>query len=322
MRCARAARANGKRGEADGSFRADRLKRMILSEFLAENRKPVLLDGAMGTQLAAAGLAMGGQTNLTHPEAVLAVHRQYVEAGAGLLITNTLTMNRIYIETHHPGLDVREVNLAGARLARAAAGEGRYVLGDISSTGQMLQPYGDLSEEDAFKAFQEQAAILAEGGVDGFIVETMFSLAEALCALRACRAAADLPVIVCISFSTVANGGRTIMGDSAQDCALTLTGAGATAVGANCGDLDPFQTAEVVARMQEAGSPLLIAQPNAGKPKLVEGRTVFEMSPSDFAAGLYRCYQAGARLLGGCCGTSPQHIRAAAELLKKGEEEA
>ncbi|NLW09077.1 MAG: hypothetical protein GX036_04345 [Firmicutes bacterium] len=293
---------------------------MKLAEFLADDRKPVLLDGAMGTQLAVAGLAMGGQTNLTHPEAVLAVHRQYVEAGARLLITNTLTMNRVYIETHHPGLDLREVNLAGARLARTAAGEGCYVLGDISSTGRMLEPYGDLTEEEAFKAFHEQASVLAEGGVDGFIIETMFSLAEAACALRACRAAADLPVIVCISFSTVENGGRTIMGDSAQDCALTLMGAGAAAVGANCGDLDPFQIAEIVARMQEAGAPLIIAQPNAGKPELVEGRTVFAMSPYDFAAGIYRCYQAGARLLGGCCGTTPEHIRAAAELLKKHEE--
>src|SRR5690554_2027460 len=136
-------------------------------------------------------------------------------------------MNRVYIETHHPGLDLREVNLAGARLARTAAGEGCYVLGDISSTGRMLEPYGDLTEEEAFKAFHEQASVLAEGGVDGFIIETMFSLAEAACALRACRAAADLPVIVCISFSTVENGGRTIMGDSAQDCALTLMEAGA-----------------------------------------------------------------------------------------------
>ncbi|NLY88714.1 MAG: homocysteine methyltransferase [Firmicutes bacterium] len=295
---------------------------MKLSEFLAGDRKPILLDGAMGTQLAAAGVEMGGQTNLTHPEAVLAVHRQYVEAGAELLITNTLTMNRVYIETHHPGLDLREVNLAGARLAREAAGEGCYVLGDISSTGQMLEPYGDLSEEDAFKAFYEQATVLAEGGVDGFIIETMFSLAEALCALRACRAAAGLPVIVSMAFSTVADGGRTIMGDSAQDCALNLMGAGATAVGANCGDLDPFQTAEIVVRMQEAGSTLIIAQPNAGKPKLVEGRTVFEMTAYDFAAGIYQCYQAGARLLGGCCGTTPEHIRAAAGLLKKEKKEA
>lgn len=293
---------------------------MRLSEFLAKNKKPILLDGAMGTQLAAAGLEMGGQNNLTKPDAVLAVHRQYAECGIDLLITNTLTMNRIYIEKHHLDVDVREVNLAGARLAKTAAGDGRYVLGDMSSTGQMLQPYGELSEEDAYGAFQEQAAVLVEGGVDGFIIETMFSLAEALCALRACRAVADLPVIVSMAFSTVENGGRTIMGDSAQDCALTLMEAGASVVGANCGDLDPFQTAEIVSRMQEAGSTLIVAQPNAGRPKLVEGRTVFEMSPFDFAAGIYQCFQAGARLLGGCCGTSPHHIRAAAELLKKRKE--
>jgi len=271
----------------------------------------------MGTQLAEAGLEMGGQNNITHPDAVLAVHRRYAECGIDLLITNTLTMNRVYIETHNTGVDVREVNLTGARLAKKAARDGQYVLGDISSTGKMLEPYGDLPEEDAHAAFKEQAAVLAEGGVDGFIIETMFSLQEALCALKACREAAGLPVIVSIAFNTAENGGRTIMGDTATDCARALAEAGACVVGANCGEIDPFQTAEIVAKMREAGPLPVLAQPNAGKPRLVEDKTVFDMSPEDFAAGIYRCFQAGARLLGGCCGTSPHHIRAAAELLKK-----
>ena len=133
-----------------------------------------MLDGAMGTQLAEAGLEMGGQTSITHPDAVVAIHRQYVECGVDVLITNTLTMNRVNIESHNVGVDVREVNLVGAKLAKAAVREGQYVLGDISSTGKMLKPYGDLLEEHAYAAFKEQAAILAEGGVDGFIIETMF----------------------------------------------------------------------------------------------------------------------------------------------------
>ena len=160
---------------------------MNLLEFLISNKKPILLDGAMGTQLAEAGLEMGGQTSITHPDAVLAIHRQYVECGVDVLITNTLTMNRVNIESHNIGVDVREVNLAGAKLAKAAVREGQYVLGDISSTGKMLKPYGDLLEEDAYAAFKEQATILAEGGVDGFIIETMFDLREALCALRAAK---------------------------------------------------------------------------------------------------------------------------------------
>ena len=290
---------------------------MNLSEFLSENKKITLLDGAMGTQLAEAGLEMGGQSNITHPDAVLAVHRQYVDCGVDLLITNTLTMNRINIESHNVGVDVREVNLAGARLAKAAARGGQYVLGDMGSTGKMLKPYGDLSEDDAYVAFKEQATILAEGGVDGLIVETMFDLREALCALRAAKEVIDLPVITSIAFNTLKNGGRTIMGNSARDCAQALTEAGACAVGANCGSLDPFQMAEIVSKMREATSLPVLAQPNAGKPRLVENRTVFDMSPSDFAAGIYECMQAGARLLGGCCGTSPGHIRAMVALIRK-----
>jgi 5-methyltetrahydrofolate--homocysteine methyltransferase len=290
---------------------------MNLLEFLISNKKPILLDGAMGTQLAEAGLEMGGQTSISHPDTVLAIHRQYVECGVDVLITNTLTMNRVNIESHNIGVDVREVNLAGAKLARAAVRKGQYVLGDISSTGKMLKPYGDLLEEDAYAAFKEQAMILAEGGVDGFIIETMFDLREALCALRACKEASDLPVIASIAFNTVKNGGRTIMGNSAQDCGQALAKAGACAVGANCGSLDPFQMAEIVSKMREATSLPVLAQPNAGKPRFVENRTVFDMSPSDFAAGIYQCLQAGAGLIGGCCGTSPAHIKAIAELLRE-----
>jgi len=181
-----------------------------------------------------------------------------------------------------------------------------------------MKPYGNLLEEDAYKAFQEQAATLAEGGVDGFIIETVFDLREALCALRACKESSDLPVLASIAFNTVKNGGRTIMGNSAQDCGQALTEAGACAVGANCGSLDPFQMAEIVSKMRESTSLPILVQPNAGRPRFVENRTVFDMSPSDFVIGIYQCLKAGAGLIGGCCGTTPAHIRAIAELLREG----
>ena len=288
---------------------------MKLVDLLSSHKKAVLLDGAMGTQLGEAGLEMGGQNCVTHPDAVLTVHRQYADCGIDLLITNTLTMNRLNIESHNVGVDTREVNLAGARLAKAAAREGQLVLGDMSSTGKMLKPYGPLSEEDARAAFSEQAALLDEGGVDGLIVETMIDLREALCAVRAAREATELPVIATISFSTVAKGGRTIMGNAARECAQALAEAGACAVGTNCGSLDPFEVAEIIAGMREVTLLPLVAQPNAGRPRFVEKQTVFDMSPADFATGLRECLQAGATLLGGCCGTSPAHIRAMVELL-------
>jgi len=288
---------------------------MNLAEFILNNNKTILLDGAMGTKMAEAGLEMGGHTNISHPDEVSAIHQQYSECGVDIIITNTLTMNRVFIESHKVRADVREVNLAGARLAKAAIHVGQYVLGDISSTGKLLKPNGNLTKEDAYDAFREQSAILAEGGVDGFIIETMFDLQEALCALRACKEAADLPVFASIAFNTVNNGGRTIMGNTAQDCAHALTEEGACAVGANCGSIDPSQMAEIVSKMQEVSTLPIIAQPNAGKPRVVDSRTIFDMTPSDFSLGIRQCIQAGARLIGGCCGTSPAHIRTIADIL-------
>jgi len=288
---------------------------MDLLELLAGDKKTIFLDGAMGTQLGEAGLEMGGQNCVTHPDAVLAVHRRYAERGIDLLITNTLTMNRVNIESHSIGVDVREVNLEGARLAREAAGAAQSVLGDMSSTGKMLKPYGQLSEDEAYAAFAEQAALLEEGGVDGLIVETMIDLREALCALRAARATTGLPVLATISFNTVRSGGRTVMGDSAHDCAQALTEAGACAVGANCGSIDPLEMAGIVATMRGATPLPIIAQPNAGKGQLVDKRLVFGMEPEAFAAGVRECVLAGARLVGGCCGTSPVHIGAMVGLL-------
>jgi len=289
---------------------------MNLAEFIA-SQTPILLDGAMGTQLDAAGLEMGGQNCIHHPDAVLAVHESYVRAGSDLLITNTLTMNRISIETHKIGVDVRDVNRAGAKLAKATIRPGQYVLGDMSSTGQLLEPYGDYSEESFYQTFKEQAEVLLAGGVDGFIVETVMDLREALCAVQACRAVSDLPVLVTLSFQTVDKGGRTLMGNTASEAARSLAEAGATAVGTNCGELDPHETAMIIGMMREDVDIPLIAQPNAGKPRLVGSETVFDMTPEQFAAGISECMAAGARIIGGCCGTSPKHLEALARMIGK-----
>ncbi len=277
---------------------------------LLKDRKVVLLDGAMGTQLETKGLMGRGTANLDAPQAVLEVHRAYAEAGCDALITNTLTMNRIYIETHNVAVSVRDVNRAGAELAREAARDELCVLGDMSSTGQLLEPYGTYTEIQFCDAFREQAEVLGQAGVDGFIIETMFDLREALCALRACKEGFSLPVIVSIAFQTDKNNGRTIMGDTAEQCARQLTDAGADVIGTNCGDLDPLQMSRVVALLRAATSRPLVAQPNAGKPQLLEDRTVFDMEPAAFSEGVAECVRAGAQLVGGCCGTTPEHIRA------------
>jgi 5-methyltetrahydrofolate--homocysteine methyltransferase len=277
----------------------------------------ILLDGAIGTELDKRGLMGRASNNLDAPDVVLEIQREYAACGCNALTTNTLTMNRVYIETHNLGISVRDVNKAGVELARQAAGKKRYVLGNLSSTGQLLEPYGTYKESQFYEAFREQAGILTESGVDGFIIETMFDLREALCALRACKENFSLPVIVSIAFMTEAKGGRTMMGDSAEQCAKSLTDAGADVIGANCGDLDPAQMAVVVSYLKSATKLPVLAQPNAGRPKLVGDKTVFEMAPAQFAVGITECLRAGARLVGGCCGTSPEHIRAVAGMMKK-----
>lgn len=287
---------------------------MDLLSFIKEN-KAVVLDGAMGTQLDKRGLMSRGRVNLDSPEAVMDVHREYIAAGSQAIITNTLTMNRIYIETHDVGVSLEEVNRAGVRIAREAAGDKVFVLGNMCSTGQMLEPYGDYTEQQFLDNFREQAQVLAAGGVDAFIIETMFDLAETVCAVRACKEVASIPVIVGMAFSTDANGGRTMMGNSAEDCARQLADAGADVVGANCGEIGPLEMASLAAIMRSAVSIPIMVEPNAGKPNLVDGKTVFDMGPDDFAAGVIECQKAGASLLGGCCGTSPAHIRALAALL-------
>jgi 5-methyltetrahydrofolate--homocysteine methyltransferase len=289
---------------------------MSLLTFL-NNQGIILLDGAIGTELDKRGLMSRASNNLDNPEVVFEIQREYSRSGCDALTTNTLTMNRIYIETHNIDVPVRDVNRAGVELARQAAAGNQFVLGDISSTGQLLEPYGTYKEQQFYDAFKEQAEILAEAGVDGFIIETMFDLREGLCALRACRGNFSLPVIVSIAFKTETKGGRTIMGDSACDCAKRLTDAGADVIGANCGDLDPAQMAVVVSLLKKETNVPILAQPNAGKPTIVEDKTVFDMEPETFALGINKCLQAGARLVGGCCGTTPEHIRAVAALLNR-----
>jgi 5-methyltetrahydrofolate--homocysteine methyltransferase len=282
-----------------------------------KNKDVFLLDGAIGTELDKRGLMGRGGNNIEYPEIVLDIQRQYAQCGCDALTTNTLTMNRIYIETHNVGVSVRDINIAGVEIAKKAVNKGQFVLGNLSSTGQLLEPYGTYTESQFYNTFKEQAEILAQAGADGFLIETVFDLREAICALKACKENFSLPVIVSIAFDTEQKGGRTMMGDSAEQCAKKLTDSGADIVGANCGSLDPTQMAVVISELRAATSLPLLAQPNAGKPKLIADKTIFEMAPEPFAAGIAECLDADANIVGGCCGTTPEHIRAVAEMLNE-----
>ncbi len=288
---------------------------MVFNKFLKEIQV-VLFDGAMGTELARRGLEMSAVNNISNPEHVLEIHREYIKAGADALITNTFSTNRISMELHGLNMDIDEVNLAAVRLARQAAENGQFVFGDIASTGKLLEPYGEYTEGQFYRNFKEQAAILARGGVDGLIVETMMDLREAVCALKACKDAANLPVIISLTFATTSKGGRTAMGNSAAEIAMTLEKQGADVIGANCGDLDPGEMAKIAEMYKEATALPVMVQPNAGKPVLVNNQAKYEMKPEQFADGLMKCIDSDASIIGGCCGTTPDHIRAVAEKIK------
>jgi len=282
-----------------------------------ESNKILLLDGATGTELAKRGLMGKSDANLMSPDIVLDVQRQYVSCGCDAITANTFMYNSIYVETHNEEVPIRESNIAGVEIARKAIGPDKYVLGDMSSTGQLLEPYGTYKESQFYSSFKDQACYLAEAGVDAILIETIFDLREALCALKACKENYDVPVIVSMTYKTEQQGGRTMMGDTAEQIAKSLTENGADVIGLNCGELTPSQTALVIAELRKATSLPLLAQPNAGKPRLEGEETIFDMSPELFVQGVQECIDAGATLVGGCCGTTPEHIKALGKMLNK-----
>lgn len=290
---------------------------MKFAELLKSN-KIVIVDGAMGTQLSQRGARAGAESNLKFPDVVVDVHRAYIEAGADAIISNTFCMNRIYMETNHIADDLEAINRAGVELALKASDGRVAVLGGIGPTGQMLAPMGTATEQQLYDAFLEQARVIAAAGADAFIIETMMDMNETVCAVRACKENFELPVIASLTYATALGGGRTTMGHRAADIAAALEKAGADVLSANCGVLDPAEVATIAAAYRSASKLPILVEPNAGKPRLDErDKAVYDMLPEDFAKGVAVCVEAGATLVGGCCGTSPAHINALAKAFKK-----
>lgn len=285
-----------------------------LREYLSSG-KILFADGATGTMLMAAGLPPGQAPeiwNVEQPEEILNLHRAYLESGSQIILTNTFGGSRIKLDKAGLGERVVELNRAAAHLARQAANGRAYVAGDMGPSGELMAPMGPLTYEKAFEAFAEQAAALAEGGVDAIWVETMTDLEEARAAVNAALQSSGLPVFCSLSFGKRA---RTMMGVSARQAAQTLWPLGLAAIGANCGEgLDMIP--EVLTQMREAApdAPLII-KPNAGLPRLVGGVTVYDLAPQDFAARMSEFVSQGARIIGSCCGSRPDFIRALCQRL-------
>jgi len=281
--------------------------------------RPVLFDGAMGTELMKRGLPQGvcpEEWNVDRPNVLKDIHRSYYEAGSDSVSTNSFGANRIKLASH--GLEDRfyELNRAAAELAGEVRPAGRFVAGDIGPTGKFLKPQGEYEEAEFEAAFADQAEALGSGPVDFFLVETMFDLREALCAVRGIRRGSDLPVFVSMTFNRNPRGFFTLMGDSIGRCVEAFEAIGVPVIGTNC-TLTSSDLADCIREMRALTSKPLIAQPNAGKPEVSSGDVVVYSQPAeDFARDVPKLVASGARIVGGCCGTDPEFIRQAAAALK------
>lgn len=281
------------------------------------NLGPLLCDGAMGTSLFAAGHASDScleQLNHTHRNDVGQVHSAMIAAGANIIETNSFGANRFRLESHGLESSVREFNLRAVKIAREAreiSGEDVLVAGSMGPTGRTLEPYGHLTATDAEAAFREQAEALLEGGIDCFLIETMSDVEEMKAAVRAVRAISDLPIVACMTFG---EDGRTIRGLSPEAVVSQLHELDIQVVGANC-SVGPKVLLRVLKKMRSAldeiaDSPKLIVMPNAGFPTISAGKLMYPANPDYFAQFALDAYAAGADIIGGCCGTTDQHIAA------------
>jgi 5-methyltetrahydrofolate--homocysteine methyltransferase len=290
----------------------NRLKQLLDSESV------ILLDGAMGTMLMAAGLTSGAppeEWNVSHPDRVRAVHRGYIQAGSRLILTNTFGCNRYRLKLHNLQERAFELNRAAAQNARLeadAAPQLTAVGGSMGPTGELLEPMGELTPQGAKEAFAEQAAGLADGGADVIWIETMSDLNEVKAAIEGARSATSLPIVATMTFDT---RGFTMMGVSPKKAIETLAGLDLFAIGANCGT-GPEELGVAIEQMRQANPQvLLVAKSNAGVPKWQNNQLLYDGTPQVMADYAQHARHLGARLIGACCGSTPEHIRAMADAL-------
>jgi methionine synthase I (cobalamin-dependent) len=279
-----------------------------IERLLAEGT--VLLDGAWGTQMQARGLAPGecpDLWNLTAPDKVREVARAYVDAGSRVILTNTFGASRLALAGHNAADQAPAINEAGARLSKEAAGDQALVFGSIGPSGKMVM-MGETSVEELEDVFAEQAQALAAGGADGLVIETMADLDEARAALTAAKKT-GLPVVACMVFDSGKDKDRTMMGVTPEQAAQVLTEAGADVIGSNCGQgIQGF--VNICRRLRAATDRPIWIKANAGLPEMEGGQVVYRTTPEEFAAVVPDVIAAGARFVGGCCGTRPDFIAA------------
>jgi 5-methyltetrahydrofolate--homocysteine methyltransferase len=278
---------------------------------------PIVTDGAWGTQLQQRGLPIGAcpdAWNLAEPEKVEQVARCYVDAGSDVILTNTFGANRFVLARHGMADKVAEVNRAGVEISRRAAAAQSLVFASVGPTGLMLM-MGQVTEDELQAAFAEQVQAIAAAGAYGIVIETMSDPAEAALATVAAKAT-GLPVVACMTFDSGAKQDRTMMGTTPEQAVEQLVAAGADVIGTNCGH-GIAGMVEICRRLHAATDRPIWTKANAGLPEMIDGQTVYKQTPAEFAAYVPQLIAAGSSFIGGCCGTTPDTIRAVAESLKR-----
>ena len=288
---------------------------MKREEFQTQIKVPLLLDGATGSNLMAAGMPRGVCTEIwvrDHKDVFLRLQKAYIEAGSQVIYAPTFGGNRISLSMHGLENEIEALNKTLVSYSLEAADDKVLVAGDLTTTGKMMAPAGELSYEQAFEVYQEQIHYLAEAGVDLLAVETMISIEETLAALDAALSVCDLPVMCSM---TIESDGSLFTGGNIFEAALALESAGASAVGINC-SVGPEQLVAIIRTLYETVSIPVIAKPNAGMPVIDDlGQAVYNMTPQDFALHMKTLVDMGASIVGGCCGTTPEFIHRMAEIL-------
>lgn len=285
------------------------MKKEEFAKFVKDN-KVTILDGATGTLLAAHGMPLSASESLwvfEHPEITKEIKKAYLDAGSQIIYAPTFSANREKLKQFGLEKDIEKLNRTAVEITRDAVGGKALVAGDIGMSGVMLEPYGDYEYEDLVEVYKEQMEIIKNAGCDLFVIETMMNIEETEAALEACAAVCDLPVMVTMTFE---GNGRTLYGATPEDAAKALAAKGADAIGANC-STGPDKMLGVIEKLAAVSEVPVIAKPNAGLPvPLADGNVRYDVKPEEFVCEMKKIIEAGATIVGGCCGTTPEYIKA------------